>query len=98
MARLTRGWSTTSMQVPPQLIRQMTSYCAMHNTTKVQVALSLWVALLTGDIKVEDDINRALRVNITPTTTIDDLTGLKLYDKEGNLLNPTKYTDKFGDI
>lgn len=72
-----------------ELIHAIDIYCAQKNCTKGHLVNSLFIALLTGDITIERDLNRKLRSVAGVTDDVNSLYKLELFDREGELLNPS---------
>lgn len=72
-----------------ELLFEIDIYCAKKNVTKGHLINTLFIALLTGDIKVERDLNRKLKVVGGVTDDVNSLYKIDLFDKQGNLLNPS---------
>lgn len=72
-----------------ELLFEIDIYCAKKNVTKGHLINTLFIALLTGDIKVERDLNRKLKAVCGVTDDVNSLYKVDLFDKQGNLLNPS---------
>lgn len=85
------GWITTSYQIPPSLQSDIKAFAAKHRVTLSHLVVSLYMALLTGDIQIERDLNRRQRHTYAPHVDVAKEVKIEFFDKDGNLLNPTYY-------
>lgn len=93
-----KDWVITSYSMHSTLSRLLSAYCGKYRITKTQLFSSLAIALLTGDIKVDLNINKNMRPKIgIRYTDINEIVKINLYDREGNLINPTDFDNSLLD-
>jgi hypothetical protein len=83
-------WKSTSWNVCPELRRDYDAYIAKRGLTYTKLFNGLMLALLNGDMSVDEIPYGEQRIISDITTKYTDLINVTIRDKAGNILNPTK--------
>jgi len=72
-----------------ELVHAIDVYCAQKNCNKGHLVNSLFIAILTGDIYIEKDLNRKLKNVPGVTADVNTLYKIDLFARDGTVLNPS---------
>jgi hypothetical protein len=85
--------SHASFSLPIPVKEFMRVYLAQKNVNVNQMMFAIISALITGDLVLGKLEYGSLRQEYNMFTTMDDLNIVKLFDSNGNHLNPSKIVD-----
>jgi hypothetical protein len=92
-ATMPHNWKRTAVDIPTKIKKELSVICAKNSLTLTKLVNSFAIALITGDLTIENNALDSIRIIPKVGDNIDDLVRVNYFDREGNHVNPTKYKE-----